>query len=87
MEWPTALVERAEALIAAICPHVDTNRRRDGVQQYVRDLIARAFHPEQAREARARGAARRRTRMARKRAARARSVRPPLPCSWYGYGA
>lgn len=47
--WPEALQRRAEALIEAICPKADTNKRRDGVQQYVKGLITRCFYPEQAR--------------------------------------
>ena len=47
--WPDELCERAEALINTICPKSDTNKRRDGVQQYVKGLITRCFYPEQAR--------------------------------------
>jgi hypothetical protein len=55
LEWPPALCERAEALISTICPSLDTNKRRQGVQEYVKSLIARAFHPEQAGGARGGG--------------------------------
>lgn len=48
LEWPAQLCARMDVLIDTICPKADTNRRRDGVQQYVKSLIAKCFYPEQA---------------------------------------
>lgn len=41
------LDHRAEELISNIRPSPESVERRHGVQDYVRQLIARCFHPEQ----------------------------------------
>jgi hypothetical protein len=40
----------AAAVIDAIRPDEESLARRNGVQEYVRQLIARCFHPEQVGE-------------------------------------
>jgi hypothetical protein len=41
------LSDRVDDLIATIKPSQESVARRHGVQEYVRQIISRCFHPEQ----------------------------------------
>ena len=45
--WPRSLLERADALVAAIAPTAASNARRAAIERYVRRLAARALAPHQ----------------------------------------
>lgn len=43
----TILADRVDELISNIKPSVESVARRHGVQEYVRQIIGRCFHPDQ----------------------------------------
>lgn len=49
MRFPSSLEQRADMVIDAVKPDQESIERRQGVQEYVRHIIARCFHPEQVR--------------------------------------
>jgi len=45
--WPSQMHARTEALISAIVPSEETDRQREGVQHWIKGVVARALAPYQ----------------------------------------